>query len=89
MSPLFVGGALFLALLTLAPMVRLVRGPTVYDRALGVSLLGTNTLLLLVLIGFLYGRVGMFVDLALAYALLNFIGTLALAKYLERRRGEG
>jgi multicomponent Na+:H+ antiporter subunit F len=86
MSPFFLGIVLLLLLLTLAPLVRLVRGPTLFDRALGAALLGTHTLLLLIAIGFLYRRVEMFVDMALAYAMLGFIGTLALAKYLEGRR---
>jgi len=42
----------------------------------------------LVLIGFLYDRIDMFVDLALAYGMLNFIGIVALAKYFERKQGE-
>jgi len=47
---------------------------------------GTNTVLILVLIGFLYGRIEMFIDLALAYAMLNFIGVVVLAKYFEWRQ---
>ena len=53
---------------------------------IGAGLIGTNALLMLVLIGFLYERVDMFVDLALAYAMLNFIGVAALAKYFELRQ---
>ncbi|MGQ9676688.1 MAG: monovalent cation/H+ antiporter complex subunit F [Chloroflexota bacterium] len=64
---------------------RMVVGPTVFDRIIGVGVIGTKTIILLALIGFLYGRVEMFLDLAIAYALLNFIGTIAIAKYIERR----
>lgn len=74
-----------IALMTLS-MYRLAVGPTVYDRMVGVGIIGTKSLLLLALIGYLYRRSDVFVDLALVYGLLNFIGAVALAKYFERRR---
>jgi len=83
MTTLFLGVAIVIAVLTLAPVARLVVGPTIYDRILGVGLMGTNAILLLALIGFIYGRIDMFVDLALGYAVLNFVGVVAMAKYLE------
>lgn len=64
---------------------RMVAGPTVFDRIIGVGVIGTKTIILLALVGFLYGRVEVFLDLAIAYALLNFIGTIAISKYVERR----
>jgi multicomponent Na+:H+ antiporter subunit F len=76
----------FIALLFVASLYRVAAGPTVFDRAIGAGLIGTNAVLVLVLIGFLYHRVDMFVDLALAYGMLNFIGVVALAKYFEHRR---
>lgn len=79
---------IFIALLIAVSLYRIVSGPTVFDRVIGAGLIGTNAVNALVLIGFLYGRIDMFVDLALVYALLNFIGTVALAKYFERRREE-
>jgi len=78
--------ALFVALLFGASLYRISAGPTVFDRTIGAGLIGTNAVLLLVLIGALYRRLDMFVDLALTYALLNFIGVVALAKYFERSR---
>ena len=78
--------ALFVALLFGASLYRIAVGPTVFDRTISAGLIGTNAVLLLVLIGVLYQRVEMFVDLALTYALLNFIGVIALAKYFERNR---
>ncbi len=86
MEGFFTYFALFMALLFGASLYRIAAGPTVFDRAIGAGLIGTNAVLLLVLIGVLYQRVDMFVDLALTYALLNFIGVVALAKYFERNR---
>lgn len=77
---------IFIAMLFLASLYRILTGPTVYDRAIGAGLIGTNAILILVLIGFLYQRIDMFVDLALAYGFLNFIGVVAVAKYFERKR---
>jgi multicomponent Na+:H+ antiporter subunit F len=88
MSTALLAAALFVAIMTLVPVYRMIAGPTIYDRALGMGLMGTNAILLLVLIGFIYERIDMFVDLAIAYAILNFVGIVAMAKYLERRGGE-
>ena len=88
MSTFFLGVTVFIALLFVASLYRIVVGPSVFDRAIGAGLIGTNAILVLVLIGFLYNRLDMFVDLALAYGMLNFIGIVALAKYFERKQGE-
>ncbi|MCH2171714.1 monovalent cation/H+ antiporter complex subunit F [Myxococcota bacterium] len=56
------------------------RGPTVFDRILAVNTFGTMTILLIALCGYHFGRPD-FMDLALIYALLNFIGSVAVAKF--------
>ncbi len=70
------------------PFYRVMRGRTIYDRMLGVSVAGTNTVILIILAGHIYGRVDMFVDIAIAYAMLNFSSALIVAKYLDRTGGE-
>ena len=62
-----------------------VRGPTVFDRVLGLNGIATKAIILLVTIGTVYGRVEMFVDISTGYALLNLVSSLAVAKYLEGR----
>lgn len=86
MHSLFLGAAIVLLLLILLCLIRVVGGPTVLDRILGGNVIGTHTTVLLLLIGLLYGNVGMFVDIAIAYALLNFIATLGATKYFLRRK---
>ncbi|PIE71232.1 MAG: pH regulation protein F [Deltaproteobacteria bacterium] len=76
-----------LALLMIIPLYRAVAGPTVLDRMMGVNAIGTKTTVLLILIGLIYERVDMFVDIALAYAMLNFIAVLAAARYFQKRKG--
>jgi len=86
MTNFFLAAALVLLLLMLLCLVRVVGGPTVLDRILGGNVIGTKTTVLLLLIGLLYNNVGMFVDIAIAYALLNFIATLGATKYFLRRK---
>ena len=63
-------------------LYRAIKGPRVYDRALAVNAIGTKTVVLLALTGFIYERPH-FLDIALVYALINFIVTIAFLKYLE------
>ncbi len=63
-------------------LTRALLGPTVFDRVLAVNTFGTKTVLLIAILGYLGGRPE-FLDLALVYALINFIGTIAVLKYIE------
>ena len=74
--------------ITGAAFYRIVVGRTVYDRLLAAGAVGTNTIVMLALSGFVFERPDMFVDLAISYALLNFIGTVAVGKYLENHQDE-
>ena len=65
-------------------LLRALLGPSVYDRVLAVNMIGTKTVLLLSVLSFLFGRPD-FLDLALAYALINFIGVLAVLKFFRVR----
>lgn len=65
-------------------LVRALMGPSVYDRVLAVNVFGTKTVLLLSVIAFLYGRPD-FLDLALAYALVNMVGILAVLEFFQNR----
>lgn len=65
-------------------LVRALMGPSVYDRVLAVNVFGTKTVLLLSVIAFLYGRPD-FLDLALAYALINMVGILAVLEFFQNR----
>ena len=72
-----------LAAMALA-LARAFLGPTVYDRILAVNVVGTKTVLLIAALGFLAGRPE-FLDIALVYALINFIGTIAIMKFFKYR----
>jgi len=78
-----------LSIASIGPVVRVMHGPTVFDRMVGAGAMGTTTLLLVGLIGWVDRRLDMFVDIALAYAMLNFASAVVVAKYLDVTRGEG
>jgi multicomponent Na+:H+ antiporter subunit F len=86
MDVFFLASSLILGILVLICFYRVVFGPTVMDRIISVSAIGTKTSAILLLMGMIYGRVEMFVDIALAYALLNFIATLGAAKFVRLRK---
>ena len=65
-------------------VVRGVAGPTIFDRVLAVNMFGTKTVLFLAVVSFLTGRPD-FLDLALAYALINFIGVFAVLLFFQLR----
>ncbi len=87
MDTIFLYASLYLAFLMLLSLYRAVFGPTVLDRMIGVNAIGSKTVVLLIMIGLLYHRVDMFVDIALAYAMLNFIAVLAASRYFHKRKG--
>jgi multicomponent Na+:H+ antiporter subunit F len=74
-----------LTVLILVYMYRVFQGPTVYDRILGLNGISTKAIILLTILGSLYSRLEMFVDIALGYAVLNIVGGLAVGKYLEHK----
>ena len=87
MDNIFLYSSLYLAFLMLVSLYRGVFGPTVLDRMISVNAIGSKTTVLLILIGLLYHRVDMFVDIALAYAMLNFVAVLAASRYFQKRKG--
>ena len=63
-------------------LIRLFLGPALYDRVLALNAFGTLAVLMISVVGFLFGRPD-FLDIALLYALLNFIGTIAILKFFR------
>ena len=79
---MFAVAACALLLTMMIALVRLFLGPTQYDRIMAVNMFGTKMVLLLAVLGFLNGRPD-FLDIALVYALINFISTLAILKFFR------
>ena len=84
MSSFLLGITVFIAVLTAVSLYRVAVGKTIFDRIIAAGLVGTNGFIILILIGFLFERVNMFIDIAIAYALLNFVIVIVLGKYFDR-----
>ena len=74
-----------LAILLGAYLYRVLQGPTIFDRVLGLNGISTKAIILLIVMGTYFERVDMFIDISTGYALLNLVGALAVTKYLERK----
>ncbi|HDQ39676.1 MAG TPA: pH regulation protein F [Desulfonatronum sp.] len=85
MDTFFLVIAFILCLALLIPFYRVYKGPTVFDRLLGAAAVGTKTITLILLFGIMYEYLDMFIDISLGYAILNFIGVIAMAKYFRSK----
>ena len=85
MSQFFIFVLVALTVLMVVYLYRVIRGPSVFDRVLGLNGISTKAIVLLVVIGTVFERVEMFVDISTGYALLNLVSALAVAKFLEER----
>jgi multicomponent Na+:H+ antiporter subunit F len=84
---LFGVAAIALVIAMVLALIRMFLGPSLYDRVLALNVFGTKTVLLIGIVGFLTDRPD-WLDIALLYALINFIGILAVLKFF-RYRGLG
>ncbi|RLF93457.1 cation:proton antiporter [Thermococci archaeon] len=74
--------AIFLLIFMIFGVIRIVLGPTVPDRVVGLDTINTLVIAAMIILGAAYDEV-IYVDVAIVYALLSFVGTLYIAKYLE------
>ncbi len=81
-----VAGIALLIVMAMA-LIRAFLGPTLYDRILAVNNFGTKTVLLIAVLGFIGGRPE-FLDIAIVYALINFIGIIAVLRFFEYAGGK-
>ncbi len=79
---MFFAATAALVVCLLIVLVRAYLGPTLYDRILALNAVGTKTVLMIALVGFLAERPD-FLDIALLYAMINFIGTMAVLKFFR------
>jgi multicomponent Na+:H+ antiporter subunit F len=80
MQDIFLSVAVIIVIASFVSLYRGIEGPGIFNRIIAVNVIGTKTIVLLVLIGFIYGRPD-FLDIALVYAILNFIMTIAATRY--------
>lgn len=77
-----------LVILIIMMLFRVFKGPSVFDRLNGLGVIGTDAIIILVIIGFISDREEMFIDIAISYAILGFIASVVIAKFLGQK-GEG
>lgn len=85
MIALFAGTGSLILVVIASFMARAIAGPTIFDRVVALNAIGTLVPVLMVLVGMIYGRIDMFVDLALAIYLLNLFTTLLIARYVRHK----
>ena len=85
MTHFFLTVSIVILFLVFLCLYRAVFGPGILNRIIAVNVIGTKTISILLLMGFLFNRVEFFIDISIVYALINFIGTIAFAKYFERK----
>jgi multicomponent Na+:H+ antiporter subunit F len=88
MSTFLLAATVAVAVLIILGLYRIAVGPSVFDRLVATALVTANGVVLLALTGFVFERVELFVDIAIAYALLAFLLPLALGRYFERPQGD-
>jgi multicomponent Na+:H+ antiporter subunit F len=79
----FITVGIVLAITSFLCLYRAVKGPSAPDRVVAVHVIGTKTLVILVLFAFIYGQT-LYIDVAIVYALINFLLTLTISRYLEK-----
>ena len=79
---MFIAVALAILVVMLIALARALAGPSIYDRILAINMFGTKTVLLLSVMSVIAGR-GDMVDIAFIYALINFVGVMAVLRYVE------
>lgn len=82
MTEVYIGVCIAILVIMAIALVRAFCAPTVYDRILGVNMFGTKTVLFIAAVGYLMGRPD-FLDIAIVYALINFIGMVAVLRFFE------
>ena len=85
MHQFFLGVSMAILFMVALCLVRAIRGPGMINRIIAVNVIGTKTISVILMIGIIFNSVDYFTDIALVYALINFIGALAFSKYFERK----
>lgn len=86
MTAFFLYSTVVLTIIISIPLYRVFMGPTVYDRLMGTNAIASKTIVLICLLGYIFDRIEMFIDITLAYAILGFISIMAVAKFVSSKR---
>ncbi|MEE8168576.1 MAG: cation:proton antiporter [Candidatus Hydrothermarchaeales archaeon] len=87
-ATVFVAIGIILGFTSFLCLYRGVKGPSLPDRLIAINVIGTKTLVILVLFAFIYGH-PLYIDVAIVYALINFLSAITISKYLETGKVTG
>lgn len=87
MSGIFVVSTIFLSITILMCMFRAIKGPSAEDRLIAINVVGTKTIVLILIVSFIMHET-YFIDVALVYALISFIASVVISKFIENSEGE-
>ena len=82
MQILFTGMLVGTILMIGLMLIRVFKGPSVFDRLNGIFVIGIDVIMVILFVGFIDGRIAMYVDIAISYGLLGFLSTVIIAKFL-------
>ncbi|MBZ9608245.1 cation:proton antiporter [Clostridium estertheticum] len=86
MSKLLIFSILFLSATIFLCMLRAIKGPSAADRLIAINVIGTKTIVLILIVSFLLNET-FFVDVAIVYALISFLSSIVIAKFIENSEG--
>lgn len=87
MDNFFIGASFFLGVTTLLCLLRVIIGPSLGDRIIGINVIGTKTIVLIAIISAVL-RESFFIDVVLVYAMISFIGSYVIAREISNATGE-
>ena len=87
MTEILIFAIIFMAIVIIGSIYRAIKGPTAADRLIAINVIGTKTIILILMISLVF-KEDFFVDVALVYALISFISSIVIANYIERLGGK-
>lgn len=85
MTDFFLAISIIILVFVFLCLYRAAFGPGIINRMIAVNVIGTKTIAILIFIGMIFNRVEFFLDISIAYALINFIGTVSFSKFFEKK----
>lgn len=87
MTKILTFAIIFMSIIIIGSMYRAIKGPSAADRLLAINVIGTKTIILILMISILF-KENYFVDVALVYALISFVSSIVIANYIEKLGGQ-
>jgi len=87
MTKILTFAIVFMSIIIIGSMYRAIKGPSASDRLIAINVIGTKTIILIIMISILF-KEEYFVDVALVYALISFVSSIVIANYIEKLGGQ-